>query len=100
MNFPQYIHLRDLLVVDYLSFVISGCHNRQSLDAIEVLEEILRSLRITKDNMSNQSTELTTPEIEEILTVPVTIVYNKNIPAKSMVLDPGWFNRDRIKFED
>ena len=50
--------------------------------------------------MSNQSTELTTPEIEEILTVPVTIVYNKNIPAKSMVLDPGWFNRDRIKFED
>ena len=72
----------------------------QSSDAIEALEEILRSLRITKDNMSNQSTEPATPETEEILTAPVLAVYNENIPMKNMVPDPGWFDRDRTKFED
>ena len=72
----------------------------QSSDAIEALEEILRSLRITKDNMSNQSTEPATPETEGMLTAPVTIVHNKNIPTKSMVPDPGWFDRNKTKFED
>ena len=72
----------------------------QSLDAIEVLEEILGSLRITEDNMSNWSTEPATPETEEMLTVPVTTVHNENILTKSIVPDPGWFNEDRTKFED
>ena len=72
----------------------------QSLDAIEVLEEILESLRITEDNMSNQSTELATPKTEEISTVPVTTVHNENVPTKSIVPDPGWFDSNRTKFED
>jgi len=54
-----------------------------------VLEEILRSLRITEDNALNQSTELATPEIEEISIVSVPAVHNKNVPTKNMVLDPG-----------
>jgi len=35
VNFPQYIHLRDLLVVDHLFFVISGCHNTTQLNLDE-----------------------------------------------------------------
>jgi len=60
-------------------------------------------LRITKDNISNRSTELVTPEIKEILTASVPAVYNKNIQTttpKSMVPDLGWFDRNRTKFED
>ena len=72
----------------------------QSPDAIEVLEEILGSLRITEDNMSNQSTEPAIPKTEEMSTVPVTTVHNENVPTKSMVPDPGWFNGNRTKFED
>ena len=43
-----------------------------------MLEEILGSLRITKDNISNRSTELVTPETRKMLTVSVLVVYNKN----------------------
>ena len=60
-------------------------------------------MRITEDNVSNRSTEPVTPEIEEMLTAPVPAVYNENIQTmtpKSMVLDLGWFDRDRIKFKD
>jgi len=30
----------------------------------------------------------------------VLVVYNKNVPTKNMVPDPGWFDGDRTKFED
>ena len=60
----------------------------QSPDAIEALEEILESLRIIKDNVLNWSTELATPEIEEMLTALVPAAHNKNIPTKNMVPDP------------
>jgi len=72
----------------------------QSPDIIEVLEEILGSLRITEDSMSNQSTELETPETEEMSIAPVPTVHNKNISMKNMVPDPEWFDGDRMKFED
>ena len=65
-----------------------------------MLEEILGSLRITEDNMSNQSTEPATPETEEMLTAPVPVVHNENILMKNMVPDPGWFDGDRTKFKD
>jgi len=54
-------------------------------------------LRITEDNISNRSTDLATLETEEMLTAPAPAVYNKNTQTsmpKSMVPDPGWFNRD------
>ena len=61
----------------------------QSPDPIEVLEEILGSLRITEDNMSNQSTEPATPETEEMSTASVSAMYNENVTMKNMVPDPG-----------
>ena len=72
----------------------------QSEDAIEALEEILGSLRITEDNVSNRSTKPATPEIDRMLTAPALAVYNKSVPTKTMVPDPGWFDRDKMKFED
>ena len=48
-------------------------------------------------------TEPVTLEIEEMSTVPVLAMYNKNVQTttlKSMVLDLRWFDRDRTKFED
>jgi len=57
-------------------------------------------LRITEDNVLNQSTEPATPKTEEMLTAPVPAVYNKNIPIKNIVPDLEWFDGDRTKFED
>ena len=70
------------------------------MDAIEALEEILGSLRITEDNVSNRSTEPAIPETDEMLTVPIPVVYNENVSTKNMVSDPGWFNGNRTKFKD
>jgi len=75
----------------------------QSPDAIEVLEEILRSLTINKDNVSNKNIELVTPETEEMSIAPALAVYNENVQTmtpKSMVPDLGWFDGDRTKFKD
>ena len=75
----------------------------QSPDAIEELERILRSLRITEDNVSNKSTEPATPEIKEMSTAPAPAGYNENVLTampKSMVPNPGWFDGDRTKFKD
>ena len=35
-----------------------------------------------------------------MLTAPVPAEYNKNIPMKNMVPDPGWFDGDKTKFKD
>jgi len=69
-------------------------------DTIEELEEILGSLKITKNNVLNRSTELATPETDKMLTAPAPAVYNKNVPTKTMVPDPGYFDGDRMKFKD
>ena len=76
---------------------------RQSQNIIEELEEILGLLRITKDNISNRTTEPTTLETEEMLTAPAPAGYNENVLTtmpKSMVSDPGWFDGNKTKFED
>ena len=31
---------------------------------------------------------------------PALAVYNENVPTKTMVSDPGWFDGDRTKFKD
>ena len=69
-------------------------------NAIEALEKILRLLRITKDNVSNRSTEPATLETDRMSTALAPAVYNKNALTKAMVPDLGWFNGDRTKFED
>ena len=41
--------------------------------------------------------------MEEMLTVLAPAMYNKNVQTiipKSMVPDPRWFDRDRMKFEN
>jgi len=76
----------------------------QNVDAIKALEEILGSLRITKDNVSNRSTEPATPKTDRMSAapalVPAPVVYNESTPTKTMVPDLGWFDGDRTKFED
>ena len=68
---------------------------------IEVLEEILRLLRITKEYAldKNRTTEPETLE-ENILTVPVLVEIVQAVILKSIVPDPGWFDGDQTKFED
>jgi len=64
------------------------------------LEEILESLRITEDNVLNRSTEPATSETDKMSIAPALAVYNENVPTKTMVSDPGWFDGDRTKFKD
>ena len=56
-------------------------------------------MRITKEDILEVTTE--TETTNAMLTVPAPAVQNEQVVMpKSIVLDPGWFNRDRIKFED
>ena len=57
-------------------------------------------MRITEDNISNRSTKPATLETDMMSIVLVSATYNENVPTKTMVLDPGWFDEDRTKFED
>ena len=67
-------------------------------DNIEVLSERLGSLQIT-----NEVSEEITEQLDDKMSVaPVPTIMN-NAQAtmpKSMVPDLGWFDGDRIKFED
>ena len=65
---------------------------------IEVLLEWLELLQITEEALSEYEQTDT-----EMLAAPAPATMNENIQAvilESMVLDPGWFNRDQTKFED
>ena len=66
---------------------------RQSLDSIEALEEILGSLRITKEYTSdgNRTTELAILEISGEMSMVPAEYYEiaQTVMPKSMVLDPG-----------
>ena len=68
--------------------------------------EILRLLRITKNNALKRSykvIEITLSNEDifraQILVVPANVVLEIATP-KYMVLDPVWFDRDQTKFED
>ena len=74
-------------------------------DNIEVLSEVLGSLRITKEYIleGNITIKLAIQETKEMLTVPVLAIYNRTeqvVMLKSMVSDPEWFDGDQTKFED
>jgi len=64
---------------------------------IEALEEILGSLRITEEYISDRN-RITEPTLsEEILTAPTLAVYDKIAQAvilNNMVPDPEWFDGD------
>ena len=63
---------------------------------IEVLSEQLRSLRITEETTSEETTEY----MDNMSTASANTQDEQTGLSKEMVLDPGWFNRNRIKFED
>ena len=66
---------------------------------IETLSERLRSLQITNKALK----ETNKLSDEEILVALAPVIMNSNgqaIIPKSMVPDPGQFNRDKMKFED
>jgi len=71
------------------------------MNDIETLSERLGFLQITEE-VSNEYEQTTTEEMS-VAPAPVAVANSKNIQAgmpKNMVLDPGWFDRDRTKFED
>ena len=76
---------------------------RQDVTSIETLENILESLKTTKEDTLEgiRTTEIALSNMSraQILAVPA-----ENIPEtvmlKSMVPDPEWFDRDQMKFED
>ena len=76
---------------------------RQGTTGIEILEDILESLKITKEDILEE-TRITEITLSNMSRVQILAVPAQNIPEtvmlKSMVLDPEWFNRDQMKFED
>lgn len=72
----------------------------QGTTDIEVLEEILRSLRITDEYVSNKNITIELAIPEDMLIVSVSVVLEQAVMPKSMVLDLKWFDRDQIKFKD
>ena len=77
---------------------------RQSSDSIEALEEILGSLRITKEYAlnRNRTIEPAIPEASEEMSTALAEYHEtaQTVMPKSMVLDPEQFDRNRTKFKD
>ena len=56
-------------------------------------------LRITKEDILDRITK--TETTDKILAASALVIYNKQaVMSKSMVLDLGWFNGNRMKFEN
>jgi len=71
----------------------------RQIDNIKVLSERLRSLQI----MNEVSEETYKWSDKEMSIALAPVIINDNTQAvmpKSMVPDPGWFNRNWTKFED
>jgi len=58
----------------------------------------LGSLRITKEDASEEMIEYTDEML--VVSAPATIQSKQAIMPKSIVLNPEWLGRDRIKFKD
>ena len=56
-------------------------------------------LRITKEDILDRITK--TETTDKISAASALVIYNKQaVMSKSMVLDLGWFNGNRMKFEN
>ena len=64
---------------------------------IEALSELLGSLQINKEASTNN--EQMDTEMSTALTAIPAVNKSAGMP-RSMVPDPGWFDGDRMKFED
>ena len=73
------------------------------MTGIEVLEEILGSLKITEEYVSDRN-RITEPTLSEEMSIaPILAVHDKTaqtVMPKSMVSDPGWFDSNQMKFKD
>ena len=84
-----------ILVVQSMNSRTDQCQENN----IKVLLEQLGSLKITKEDASDRTIE--TETTGTMLTAPASVVQNKQVViSKNMVLDPGWFDGDKTKFED
>jgi len=68
------------------------------MDNIEVLLERLGFLKIT--NKTSNKTSKWSDNGMSVVLVPAMINNEQATMSKNMIPDLGWFNRDRIKFED
>ena len=67
------------------------------MNDIKALSERLGFLKISEEEASSEYKQIET----KMLTAPVAT--NENVQAgmpKRMVADPGWFDRDQMKFKD
>jgi len=58
----------------------------------------LETLKITEEDILEEKTEYTNKML--VAPVPATVQNKQTVMPKSIVLNLGWFDRDRIKFED
>jgi len=66
---------------------------------IEALSEQLRFLQITHEASNDKQTDTKMSVVPE----PMAVTSQENVQAgllKNIVPDPGWFDGDRMKFED
>ena len=69
---------------------------------IEALSEQLGSLQINEE-ASTSKYKQTDTEMSGVQLATAAAAVSENVQAgllKNMILDPGWFNGDRSKFED
>ena len=69
------------------------------INDIEVLSERLELLQITNET-SSETNKQTDKEMSMEETPVVTNNKVQAVMSKNIVLDPGWFDRDKMKFED
>ena len=66
---------------------------------IEILSEWLESLRITEEDTLERTIEIETIDTMSLVPVVKNTIEQAVMP-KSIVLNPGWFDSDQMKFKD
>ena len=61
---------------------------------------IVKTTIIIENYYFNKTTKTETTDKISAAPVPVTTQDRQTVMPKSMVLDPEWFDRDKMKFED
>jgi len=76
-----------------------GENYKRRTDDLEALSERLGSLQIT--NKTLDETIEQSDKVMSVVSASVTMNMNEQaVMPKNMVPDPGWFNGDKMKFED
>ena len=70
------------------------------MTGIEILKEILRLLKITKEYTLDKNRTTEPAILEEMSTASATTEIVQTVIPKSMVPDLKWFDEDWMKFKD